>query len=157
MSYANTIIEAVKTALEAITPASGDNTASNVVLRRERRSKLKHEGKRAGHIVGWTRNYKTFDGGGNSELLVSLTIQIDSYLQYSDDIGYSKDEQEDDMAMDVQLALAGIESSVNCTFESVVSTPFSEEDEDDPVSGIMTVLTVSYLVERSDFSNAGVL
>jgi len=155
--YADTVIEAIVTALEAVDGTGEYNTATNLVLRRDRKSKVKYDGKRARHYIYCALVDQNYSLGANDEVFEAVTINIDSHLNYSDAAGYSVDEQELLLGHDVRFAVASLRSSLNCTFERLTAQSFREVDPEDPVPGVTTSLTISYLLRSSDFENVGPL
>ena len=141
--YSETIIDAVKTAIEGITIQSGDNRTVAFVNRFDLTSNA--EGKRPSVNIRWRGETKDLSG---SDYNVSMSLEILAKLDYDPYSEESLDEQQNKLAFDIEQAIAGIDYSLlACTSPNFASEPLSEIDAEDPVMGVVLNVIFNYAID----------
>ena len=143
--YSETIIAAIKTALEGITVQSGDNRTVSYVGRYDLVNS--EEGERPAIVLRWLGEKKTLSG---EDYNVSMSLEVQAKLDYDLYTEDSLDEQLNKLGFDVEVAIANVDySALACTSPDLLTEPLSEIDPDDPVFGVNVRIDFAYAVSNT--------
>lgn len=146
--FRETIISALKTALEAVAVQAGDNTTVAFVGRYDN-DYSSVDGKRPAVLLRWLGG--TYSDASESERSATSRVEAVCLAKVNPHSEDAADRQVSLFAHDIEAAIAAMDfGSVGYTLRAIDTLPLIEEDSSEPVDGVRVSCLFGYSVDYAE-------